>query len=86
MQEVPKTYEADFKAACICSWHEHRLIDDVIAMAIKSNGGFVWAWKNYDGDVQLFGPETGAVCQRLPIATRRSRAQVVDRASAGIQR
>ena len=33
-------------------WYEHRLIDDMVAMSIKSNGGFVWACKNYDGDVQ----------------------------------
>ena len=32
--------------------YEHRLIDDMVAQAIKSNGGFVWACKNYDGDVQ----------------------------------
>lgn len=32
--------------------YEHRLIDDLVAFAIKSNGGFVWACKNYDGDVQ----------------------------------
>lgn len=32
--------------------YEHRLIDDMVAYAIKSNGGFVWACKNYDGDVQ----------------------------------
>lgn len=32
--------------------YEHRLIDDVVAFAIKSDGGFVWACKNYDGDVQ----------------------------------
>lgn len=32
-------------------WYEHRLIDDMVAYAIKSNGGFVWACKNYDGDV-----------------------------------
>ena len=31
--------------------YEHRLIDDMVAYAIKSNGGFVWACKNYDGDV-----------------------------------
>ena len=31
--------------------YEHRLIDDLVAQAIKSNGGFVWACKNYDGDV-----------------------------------
>ncbi|EAL71257.1 isocitrate dehydrogenase (NADP+) [Dictyostelium discoideum AX4] len=33
-------------------WYEHRLIDDMVAFALKSEGGFVWACKNYDGDVQ----------------------------------
>lgn len=33
-------------------WYEHRLIDDMVAQAIKSKGGMVWACKNYDGDVQ----------------------------------
>uniref|UniRef100_A0A915AU65 isocitrate dehydrogenase (NADP(+)) n=1 Tax=Parascaris univalens TaxID=6257 RepID=A0A915AU65_PARUN len=33
-------------------WYEHRLIDDMVAQTMKSNGGFVWACKNYDGDVQ----------------------------------
>ncbi|XP_022088505.1 isocitrate dehydrogenase [NADP], mitochondrial-like [Acanthaster planci] len=33
-------------------WYEHRLIDDMVAQALKSAGGFVWACKNYDGDVQ----------------------------------
>ncbi|CAH8490305.1 unnamed protein product [Schistosoma margrebowiei] len=33
-------------------WYEHRLIDDMVAQTIKSDGGFVWACKNYDGDVQ----------------------------------
>jgi len=32
--------------------YEHRLIDDMVAFAMKSSGGFVWACKNYDGDVQ----------------------------------
>jgi len=32
--------------------YEHRLIDDMVAQAVKSRGGFVWACKNYDGDVQ----------------------------------
>lgn len=44
------TYEAKFKAAGI--YYEHRLIDDMVAQALKSSGGFVWACKNYDGDVQ----------------------------------
>ncbi|WP_319823766.1 NADP-dependent isocitrate dehydrogenase [Thalassovita sp.] len=33
-------------------WYEHRLIDDMVACCLKWNGGFVWACKNYDGDVQ----------------------------------
>ncbi|KAG6898085.1 hypothetical protein C0992_006005 [Termitomyces sp. T32_za158] len=44
------TYKADFEA--IGTYYEHRLIDDMVAQAIKSSGGFVWACKNYDGDVQ----------------------------------
>jgi isocitrate dehydrogenase len=43
-------YKAQFEAAKI--WYEHRLIDDMVAFALKSSGGFVWACKNYDGDVQ----------------------------------
>ena len=39
-----------FKAAGI--WYEHRLIDDMVASALKWSGGYVWACKNYDGDVQ----------------------------------
>lgn len=35
-----------------CSRYEHRLIDDMVAQGLKSSGGFVWACKNYDGDVQ----------------------------------
>ncbi|HWJ88358.1 MAG TPA: NADP-dependent isocitrate dehydrogenase [Pelagibacterium sp.] len=47
-------YEAEFKekfeAAKI--WYEHRLIDDMVAASLKWSGGYVWACKNYDGDVQ----------------------------------
>ena len=43
-------YEAEFKKLGI--WYEHRLIDDMVAQGLKSSGGFVWACKNYDGDVQ----------------------------------
>ncbi|XP_025086569.1 isocitrate dehydrogenase [NADP] cytoplasmic-like [Pomacea canaliculata] len=43
-------YKAKFEAKGI--WYEHRLIDDMVAYAMKSEGGFVWACKNYDGDVQ----------------------------------
>lgn len=50
-QEIyDSTYKAEFDAAGI--YYEHRLIDDMVAQAIKSSGGFVWACKNYDGDVQ----------------------------------
>ncbi|VDN82419.1 unnamed protein product [Brugia pahangi] len=45
-----KNYENDFKKLNI--WYEHRLIDDMVAQVLKSAGGFVWACKNYDGDVQ----------------------------------
>jgi isocitrate dehydrogenase len=45
-----KEYAAKFKAAGLK--YEHRLIDDMVATALKSDGGFVWACKNYDGDVQ----------------------------------
>jgi isocitrate dehydrogenase len=47
-------YEAEYKSQFEAQgiWYEHRLIDDLVAYAIKSNGGFVWACKNYDGDVQ----------------------------------
>lgn len=43
-------YKPKFEAAGIS--YEHRLIDDMVAQALKSDGGFVWACKNYDGDVQ----------------------------------
>jgi len=43
-------YQSQFKKLGI--WYEHRLIDDLVAFALKSKGGFVWAAKNYDGDVQ----------------------------------
>ncbi|HEY0317919.1 MAG TPA: NADP-dependent isocitrate dehydrogenase [Solirubrobacterales bacterium] len=43
-------FKADFEAAGIS--YEHRLIDDMVAAALKWEGGYVWACKNYDGDVQ----------------------------------
>lgn len=51
-QEVYDTegYKGKFEAAGL--WYEHRLIDDMVAFALKQPGGFVWACKNYDGDVQ----------------------------------
>tara|TARA_B100000787_G_C16167817_1_gene284816 strand:- start:271 stop:1497 length:1227 start_codon:yes stop_codon:yes gene_type:complete len=50
-QEVyTNEFKAKFEKAGIT--YEHRLIDDMVAAAMKWNGGFVWACKNYDGDVQ----------------------------------
>jgi len=45
-----KEFKSKFEAAGIV--YEHRLIDDMVASALKWNGNFVWACKNYDGDVQ----------------------------------
>ena len=45
-----REYETKFKAAGLS--YEHRLIDDMVASVLKSEGGLVWACKNYDGDVQ----------------------------------
>ncbi|RJT37624.1 NADP-dependent isocitrate dehydrogenase [Mesorhizobium waimense] len=50
-QEVYEAeFEAEFKAKKL--WYEHRLIDDMVASSLKWSGGYVWACKNYDGDVQ----------------------------------
>ncbi len=43
-------FKAEFEARKI--FYEHRLIDDMVASALKWSGGYVWACKNYDGDVQ----------------------------------
>jgi isocitrate dehydrogenase len=45
-----KEFKADFDTAGIT--YDHRLIDDMVASALKWSGAFVWACKNYDGDVQ----------------------------------
>ncbi len=47
-------YESDYKDAFKAAGltYEHRLIDDMVAAALKWSGGYVWACKNYDGDVQ----------------------------------
>jgi isocitrate dehydrogenase len=49
-----EVYQADFKSKFEAAGivYEHRLIDDMVASALKWNGNFVWACKNYDGDVQ----------------------------------
>lgn len=50
-QEIyEKHYKEKFVAKGV--WYEHRLIDDMVAFALKTEGGYVWACKNYDGDVQ----------------------------------
>jgi len=50
-EELYRTqYQSSFSAKHIT--FEHRLIDDMVAQALKSSGGFIWALKNYDGDVQ----------------------------------
>jgi len=45
-----KEFKAEFEKKNI--FYEHRLIDDMVASALKWSGGYVWACKNYDGDVQ----------------------------------
>lgn len=50
-QEIyDKEFKAEFEKRKL--WYEHRLIDDMVASALKWSGGYVWACKNYDGDVQ----------------------------------
>ncbi len=50
-QEIYETeFQDQFKAAGLT--YEHRLIDDMVAASLKWSGGYVWACKNYDGDVQ----------------------------------
>lgn len=53
-QIFQEIYDAEFKAEFEKHkiWYEHRLIDDMVASALKWSGGYVWACKNYDGDVQ----------------------------------
>ena len=60
-------------------WYEHRLIDDMVAQVIKGDGGYVWACKNYDGDVQSDTVAQGfgslGLCRRCssPPTARRAR-------------
>ncbi|OWY15349.1 isocitrate dehydrogenase [Thioclava sp. F34-6] len=49
-QVFEEEFAEKFKEAGI--WYEHRLIDDMVASSLKWSGGYVWACKNYDGDVQ----------------------------------
>jgi isocitrate dehydrogenase len=54
MDIFQKVYDTEFKAEFEKKklTYEHRLIDDMVACALKWNGGYIWACKNYDGDVQ----------------------------------
>ncbi|MEM5500768.1 MULTISPECIES: NADP-dependent isocitrate dehydrogenase [Ahrensia] len=54
MQIFEEIYQAEFKEKFEEAkiWYEHRLIDDMVASNLKWSGGYVWACKNYDGDVQ----------------------------------
>ncbi|MEQ3626303.1 MAG: NADP-dependent isocitrate dehydrogenase [Celeribacter sp.] len=49
-----EVFEAEFREKYDAAdlWYEHRLIDDMVASSMKWSGGYVWACKNYDGDVQ----------------------------------
>ncbi|OWU68175.1 isocitrate dehydrogenase [Roseovarius sp. 22II1-1F6A] len=49
-----EVFEAEFREQFDAAklWYEHRLIDDMVASSMKWSGGYVWACKNYDGDVQ----------------------------------
>eukprot|EP00898_Chlorokybus_atmophyticus_P003082 jgi/Chlat1/3775/Chrsp259S03942 len=49
-EEYEANWKSKYQEAGI--WYEHRLIDDMVAYCVKSDGGYVWACKNYDGDVQ----------------------------------
>ena len=53
-KRAQEIFDAEFKPAFDEKGieYQHRLIDDMVACAMKWNGGFVWACKNYDGDVQ----------------------------------
>lgn len=57
---ICRNYKSQYEAAGI--YYEHRLIDDMVAQSIKSSGGFVWACKNYDGDVQSDILAQGITC------------------------
>jgi isocitrate dehydrogenase len=54
MEIFQRIYDEEFKTEFEAKdlWYEHRLIDDMVAFALKGKGGIVWACKNYDGDVQ----------------------------------
>ena len=59
-----RNYKPEFDSLKI--WYEHRLIDDMVAQVLKSTGAFVWACKNYDGDVQSDILAQGETCKPTP--------------------
>jgi isocitrate dehydrogenase len=71
-------YKAQFEAAGII--YEHRLIDDMVAYAMKSDGGFIWACKNYDGDVQSdsVAQGFGSLVSHICVATRAFVTDLID--------
>ncbi|KAF3843643.1 hypothetical protein F7725_002492 [Dissostichus mawsoni] len=79
-QEIyEKEYHAQFVEKGI--WYEHRLIDDMVAQAMKSDGGFIWACKNYDGDVQ-----SDSVAQELKYFSKALESVCVETIEAGVTR
>lgn len=71
MLSVLREYITKFQDRGI--WYEHRLIDDMVAQAMKSDGGFIWACKNYDGDVQSDSVAQGGSRLQTASAERRHR-------------
>ena len=77
-----RIYDTEFKAEFDKRGltYEHRLIDDMVASALKWNGGYVWACKNYDGDVQSdivaqgFG-SLGLMTSRAAVPGRQDRGE-----------
>jgi isocitrate dehydrogenase len=51
-KDIFEEYYQEYKKIHPTLFYEHRLIDDMVAFALKNEGGFLWACKNYDGDVQ----------------------------------
>lgn len=60
---LQRHYKPEFDKLKI--WYEHRLIDDMVAQVLKSSGAFVWACKNYDGDVQSDIVAQGPIAERV---------------------
>jgi isocitrate dehydrogenase len=74
-----RQYKVQYEAKGI--WYEHRLIDDMVAQALKSEGGFVWACKNYDGDVQSDSVAQGdtsiVIIRTMPLKKQLAKSKTV---------